>query len=145
MKINKKERKKQNNAGSAIVLVIVVMALMGIMVTTILYMCLANFQMKANDLNSKNNFYTAETVLDEIRVGLQGEASAATDIAYMSVIQNYDAYSMDADARHAEFTYQYVDQLRATLKLGNDDQKYDLDKLKSYVKEIAFADPTTGI
>lgn len=145
MKINKKERKKQNNAGSAIVLVIVVMALMGIMVTTILYMCLANFQMKANDLNSKNNFYTAETVLDEIRVGLQGEASAATDIAYMSVIQNYDAYSMDADARHAEFTYQYVDQLRTTLKLGNDDQKYDLDKLKSYVKEIAFADPTTGI
>lgn len=135
----KKAKRKQNNRGSAIVLVIVVLSLMGILVSLILYMCLANYQMKANDLQSKDNFYSAEQILDEIRAGLQSEASAATDVAYMNVIQNYEVHSMDPDARKNEFTFMYVDKMRKALMddvhYPGDDQRYNIGKLKSFVQD----------
>lgn len=132
---NEKSKKKQNNKGSAIVLVIVVLALMGILVSVVLYMCMANFHMKANDLQSKDNFYSAEQILDEIRVGLQEEVSVAIDIAYMDVIQKYELRSSDPEERKKEFTILYVNKLRDALKYGNDDGKYDIAKLKAYVQD----------
>lgn len=132
--MNEKTKGKQNNKGSAIVLVIVVLALMGILVSVVLYMCMANFHMKANDLQSKSNFYSAEQILDEIRVGLQEEVSVAIDIAYMDVIQKYELRSSDPEERKKEFTILYVNKLRDVLKDGDDDGRYDIDKLKSYVQ-----------
>lgn len=132
---NKKTKRKQNNKGSAIVLVIVVLALMGILVSVVLYMCMANFHMKANDLQSKDNFYSAEQILDEIRVGLQEEVSTAIDIAYMDVIQKYELRSSDPEERKKEFTILYVNKLRDVLKDGNDDGRYDIEKLKAYVQD----------
>lgn len=132
---SKKSKKKQNNKGSAIVLVIVVLALMGILVSVVLYMCMANFHMKANDLQSKDNFYSAEQILDEIRVGLQEEVSVAIDIAYMDIIQKYELRSSDPEERKKEFTILYVNKLRDALKDGNDDGKYDIEKLKAYVQD----------
>lgn len=139
-KINKKEKnkKKQNNKGSAVVLVIVVLALMGILVSVALYMCMANYHMKANDLQSKDNFYSAEQILDEIRVGLQEEVSVAIDIAYMDVIQKYELRSSDPEERKKEFTILYVNKLRDALKDPghvNSDGYYDIDKLKAYVQD----------
>lgn len=131
---NEKIKRKQNNRGSAVVLVIVVLALMGIMVSLVLYMSMANFQMKANDLQSKDNFYSAEQILDEIRVGLQGEASEAIDIAYMDVIQKYELRSADPAERKKEFTIVYMDKLKDKLKDGTDDSKYDIKKLRSFVQ-----------
>ncbi len=138
---NEKNNKKQNNKGSAIVLVIVVLALMGILVSVVLYMCMANFHMKANDLQSKDNFYSAEQVLDEIRVGLQEEVSVAIDVAYMDVIQKYELRSSDPEERKKEFTILYVHKLRDALKVGNDDGRYDIEKLKAYVQDQSIVLP----
>ena len=144
---NKKTKKKQNNKGSAIVLVIVVLALMGILVSVVLYMGMANFHMKANDLQSKDNFYSAEQILDEIKVGLQGEASEAIDIAYMDVIQKYELRSSDPEERKKEFTILYVNKLRKALMDDNynDDTRYDIKKLKAFVQDqsIVLADTET--
>lgn len=144
---SEKIKRKQNNKGSAIVLVIAVLALMGILVSVVLYMCMANFQMKANDLQSKDNFYSAEQILDEIRVGLQGEASEAIDIAYMNVIQKYELRSSDPEERKKEFTILYINKLREDLKdeSGNDDTRYDIKKLKAFVQEqsVVLADGET--
>lgn len=134
---NEKAERKQNNRGSAIVLVIVVLALMGILVSVVLYMCMANFHMKANDLQSKNNFYSAEQILDEIRVGLQEEASVAIDIAYMDVIQKYELRSSDPEERKNEFTILYINKLRDSLMdpTYNDDERYSIEKLKNFVQD----------
>lgn len=129
----KKIKGKLNNEGSSIVLVIVIMSLMGILVTMALYMCVANFYMKSNDRMSKNNFYSAETVLDEIRTGIQAQASAAVDTAYMDVIQNYDGKT--PEDRKQKFILEYVDSIRNTFKDGTD-KAYKLDMLKSYVKNV---------
>lgn len=144
--MNKKRRKvkrKLNNNGSSIVFVIVVMALMGVLVTTICYMCVANFYMKANDRQSKNNFYSAETVLEEIKAGIQAEASAAVDTAYMDVIQSYEKYSGDSSARTDAFKSRYVKSIRNSYQSGND-QHYNLDKLKSYVKSVSVVNEAAG-
>lgn len=129
------KRRKLNDKGSAIVFVVVIMALMGILVTMALYMCVSNFYMKANDLQSKNNLYSAEAVLDEIKAGIQQQASAAVDVAYMNVVQNYEVFSDNDEARTDEFVYHYVTQLRNYYKL-NDDTHYDIEKLKAYVKSV---------
>lgn len=133
------KRRKLNDKGSAIVFVVVIMALMGVLVTMALYMCVSNFYMKANDLQSKNNLYSAESVLEEIKAGIQQQASSAIDIAYMDVIQNYEVFNSDSEARTEEFVYQYVNQLRNHYR-ASDDTHYDLDLLKSYVKSVAKLD-----
>lgn len=145
---NEKTKKKQNNKGSAIVLVIVVLALMGILVSVVLYMCMANFHMKVNDLQSKNNFYSAEQILDEIRVGLQEDASVAIDIAYMDVIQKYELRSSVPEERQKEFTILYINKLRESLmdpNYPNDDGRYSIEKLKNYVQDqsVVLADGET--
>lgn len=129
------KRRKLNDKGSAIVFVVVIMALMGILVTMALYMCVSNFYMKANDLQSKNNLYSAESVLEEIKAGIQQQASSAIDIAYMDVVQNYEVFNSDSQARTNEFVYQYVNQLRNHYKDG-DDTHYAIDTLKGYVKSV---------
>ena len=148
MSRNEKTKRKQNDKGSAIVLVIVVLALMGILVSVVLYMCMANFHMKANDLQSKNNFYSAEQILDEIRVGLQEEASVAIDIAYMDVIQKYELRSSEPEERKKEFTILYINKLRESLmdpKYNNDDERYSIEKLKDFVQDqsVVLADGET--
>ena len=49
------------------VVVIIAMAFIGILASVLMYMSLLNYQMKVNNLKAKDNFYSAETVLDEIR------------------------------------------------------------------------------
>ena len=148
MSRNEKTKRKQNDKGSAIVLVIVVLALMGILVSVVLYMCMANFHMKVNDLQSKNNFYSAEQILDEIRVGLQEETSVAIDIAYMDVIQKYELRSSEPEERKKEFTILYINKLRESLmdpKYNNDDERYSIEKLKNFVQDqsVVLADGET--
>ena len=74
MKIRGKDfklHKKTDNKGSAMVVVIIAMAFIGILASVLMYMSLLNYQMKANNLQAKDNFYSAETVLDEIRVHME--------------------------------------------------------------------------
>lgn len=137
----KKLKKKFNNEGSSIVFVIVIMSLMGILVTMAAYMCVANFYMKSNDRMSKNNFYSAETVLDEIRTGIQEQASAAVDTAYMDVIQKYEG--LTPEDRKQQFVNEYVERIRSTYKDGTD-KFYKLDMLKDYVKSVPVLNAAAG-
>ena len=68
---------KKDNRGVSLVMVIAAIALVTVLVTVALTMGLWNYQMKATNRISKNNFYDAERVLDEIRLGLQSDVSDA--------------------------------------------------------------------
>ncbi len=142
--INKKNM-FSNNQGAAIVLVVVIMAMMGILVVMSLYMCLANFHMKANDANSKNNFYSAEGVLEEIKAGLEKQASDATDVAYMEIMQNYNNQKYKTQEERSDgFVYTYVKEFTGGLQKGNNDREYDIDKIRALVpSEVLTADIKT--
>lgn len=133
---------KKNNKGASLVLVIVAIAFIGILTAIIMNLCLMNYRMKYMDLRSKDNFYTAETALDEIRAGLGIEVSEALSDAYIKVMQQYSG--TNSEERRTGFQYTYLEKLRAELRTPSDSGKYDWNLLKGYLKETKL-DETTGI
>ena len=85
----RKEKLKANNSGSTMVMIIVAVALIGILASVLMSMSYINYRMKVTELKSKDNFYSAETVLDQISVGLQQEASNSMEDAYSQAMQRY--------------------------------------------------------
>ena len=84
---------KQNNSGMAIVLVIVAIAMTSILVSVLMTISLLNFKMKTTEKQAKDNFYSAEVVLDQIYAGLKQEVSDSMAIAYAEVMPNYGTNS----------------------------------------------------
>jgi hypothetical protein len=95
------------------VLVIVVLAFVGILATVALYTSITNFQMKVTDRNVTNSFYSAEGVLDQIRVGLQNDVSEALGKAYTETMKQYA--SLTEDERESLFSSKYIGALRLSL------------------------------
>ena len=87
--------RRTDNKGSAMVVVIIAMAFIGILASVLMYMSLLNYQMKVNNLKAKDNFYSAETVLDEIRTAMGERVSASVGSAYELVLKNYEATSAE--------------------------------------------------
>ena len=77
---DKKEKLYRDNKGSAMVMIIVIIAFIAILVSVLMFVSFSGYQMRVVDRRGKDNFYTAETVLDEINVGLQGEISGALSL-----------------------------------------------------------------
>lgn len=97
-----KERRllrKLNNEGSSLVTVIVVVAFICVLGTIILYVAGSNYLMKLTDRRNKENFYKAETAMEEVKAGLALVASEASAQAYLetmvlySVDDNYTRYN----------------------------------------------------
>lgn len=63
-------RKKLNNQGSTLLTVIILLAFIAILGTMMLSVTMTNLQMKMLERKAKENFYTCEITLDEIRAGL---------------------------------------------------------------------------
>lgn len=127
-------RKSINDKGSALVTVIVAVAIVGVLAVIALWISLINFQMKTTEKDVKDNFYSAETVLDEICVGLQSDVSEAYNIAYTNVMQTYS--SLEEDDRKNQFSKEFVYNLRNRLRSeenGGSDLRYNLSKLIGYV------------
>lgn len=78
--------KKLNNQGSTFVMAIIVITLVTILAVSILMASAHNISMKNVDRNSKDTFYTAETVMDEVRAGTGIDAVKQLGSAYEHVI-----------------------------------------------------------
>lgn len=93
---------KRDNRGSAIVVVILAIAFVGMLVAMVVYMSYINFIMKGTDRNAKDNFYSAETALDEINVGLQNDITEAMTYAYNETMKDASKYSSYTSAEQEE-------------------------------------------
>lgn len=113
------------------VMVVCVVTIVAILVTIALAMGLLNYQMKVTNRNSKNNFYDAERVLDEIRLGLQNDVSLVMSEAYYQTLEDY----ADKDLKEVEehFGDVYTEQLRERLKSSADKRYYDMEYLLSFL------------
>lgn len=108
------KRKKADNRGIALVLVIVAIALASILTAVLFSISLLNYRMKVTERHSKDNFYSAEMVLDQIHAGLQQEVSEAAGLAYSRAMQTYKVNS--EEERVAAFRSDYLNSIRNTLK-----------------------------
>lgn len=124
---------KKNNKGSALVMVLIILTIVGILAAVALWVSLVNYQMKLTDIKVKNNFYSAESVLDQICVGLQKDVSEAYEAAYKKVSLYYT--EMSDIERKNEFESLYKNELKKRLKATDDatNMSYRMDILKGYV------------
>ena len=118
---------------TAVVIVIIAMAMIGILATTLLWMSYYGYKIKANDIQNKNNFYSAETIMEQIIAGLQGEASDAMAKSYQMVLSNWNDYEGSESNRFSAFAASYLDTLVDEFRMSGNPDQYDRKKLKDYV------------
>ncbi|MEG0566284.1 MAG: hypothetical protein RR590_08730, partial [Hungatella sp.] len=96
---------------------------------------LTNLQMKRVDAKTQDSFYTAETALDEINVGLQAIAGQAAGEAYAYVLERYSLTQMQDDKRaelfQQKFLTKLMDELEQDAVVGD---TYDVAELEAYLK-----------
>ena len=140
MNADKREKIYRDNKGSVMVMVIVIIAFIAILVSVLMFVSFSGYQMRAVDRRGKDNFYTAETVLDEINVGLQGEISGALSKAYNEVMNNFALYR-SANARNKAFHEIYYKELQERLwKSSAEENNYSVDTLLSYLSSGSLGD-----
>lgn len=122
-------------------MVIVIIAFVAILASVMMFVAYAGFRMRIVDEQGKDNFYTAETVLDEINVGLQGEISAALTAAYEDIMINYSLEN-SANARNKRFRETYFEKLQENLQKDSD--HYDVVKLRGYLSDESRGDIGNG-
>ena len=92
----------KNNKGSTLVTVIIAISLVGILASLILVIVQNSYVTKSIDSQSKNNFYSAEEVVDQLKLGIQNEIAASMVDAYYDVISSFQ-YSEDSNIRANRF------------------------------------------
>lgn len=109
------KEQKQNNRGSSIILVLAVIAIVGILAAVLLSVSLMNYRMKVVNLHSQKNFYDAETVLNEIKTGLEDDVSYAAGKAWAAVLTDqYDKKTKEE--RETAYRTNYEGKLRARIE-----------------------------
>lgn len=136
MKMDTNNRKKKNQ-GSTIIIVVVAMAFVGILATVVLSMSVTNFQMKNVNREAKANFYSAESVLDEIKTGLQKDYGDVLSETYTSIMKNYNDLSVDSRnyVFKQEFMKNYITRLGGTYSTGTEVKlgTYDITYFDKYI------------
>lgn len=131
--------KRQQNQGFSLFTVLIAVSFVGILGLLVLYIALANFNMKVTDLKGKDSFYTAERALEEIRTGLQEDVGNAMSKAYTQVLETYNKENRSQDSsmdrqRQSDFQDRFIKELMRTLRASQTtDDIYSLDYLRGYV------------
>lgn len=104
------KQRKRNNTGSAMVTVLVVITFMTILATVMLYLSGMNFQMKATDFRTKESFYQAEELVEELRAQLVKDVEIAFAKAYTATVSEYSGMGDEA-ARESNFRQHFCDEI----------------------------------
>ncbi len=137
---DKRKKRVRDDRGSAMVMVIVIIAFVAILASVLMFLSFSGYQMRAADRRTKDNFYTAETVLDEINVGLQGEISESLAKAYSEVMNNFALYR-SANARNKALHEMYYKELQERLqKSSSEKDYYSVTRLLGYLSTDSLGD-----
>lgn len=117
--------KKNSNRGGALLSVVIVMAIAGILGALAISIAYTNFTMKVVDKKSKDNFYSAEKVLEEICVGLQEVASEQYKIAYTEVMSLYNP-DKSGLSMETEFKNLFVVNMVSELQEEGNSREYNI-------------------
>lgn len=116
-------------------MVIVVMTIVTILAIVLMSVVLVNFRMKNTNLSSQKNFYTAETALEEIRLGLCDDMSVALGAAYTDTLQKYTV--LDAEGREQNFKDTFLRELKTEINYQANGT-YDVEHLVGFLKKTKY-------
>lgn len=110
--------KKLNNQGSTFVLALIVIMFVTTLAVAVLSASLNNLTMKSVNRTSTGTFYTAESVLDEIRAGVGLDAMNGLGDSYESVLTNIVkknasgySYMIDNDTAMLNFKNSFIEKM----------------------------------
>ena len=147
---SRKNRKlHKDNRGSGLIMVLIMVAFLSLLSAILLFASYGGYKMRLLDKQNTDNFYTVETVLDEINVGLQQEVSDALTVAYKDIMVNYSLYD-SPEARAQQFYILYYNELLDDLAIGAapvvgslsgaGPYTYDINRLRGYLSSELFGD-----
>lgn len=136
-----------DDRGFSLFTVMIAVSFIGILGMLLLYIALANFQMKTTNLRGKDSFYTAERALEEIRIGLQEDVGNAMSKAYLTTMETYDENTQELsgeasldELRQSSFRELFIKELAKVLQGTAEDENgyqgeeyYSMKKLRGYV------------
>ena len=92
-----------DNQGAGIVTVLVSMMLVLMLASTLLFTSYTSLQIKVSERKSKENFYSAETAMTEVRSGIQQVVTESIAQAYSDVLIEYNTSVNTEDAFREKF------------------------------------------
>lgn len=132
---------RKNEKGSSGVTALVVMTLVLILVMMVMSLALVNFRLKSVNFTAQENFYSAETALEEIRLGLSEAMSGAMAEAYTDTVQKYSI--LEAEEREANFREVFLQRLKTEIgyqTVNGTEGIYSPEYLEGLLKETAYWD-----
>ncbi|MEG2441291.1 MAG: hypothetical protein RSB37_07260 [Acetivibrio sp.] len=134
------KKKKIGNKGSTLILVMVAMGFIGLLGASVLAASAINNTMKEVNKEAKENFYTADAVMEKIKSGLVLTSSEASMTAYENVLSNYTTITENSAISMQEvFNQSYMKEIKKKLCGGDDsisgDFFYQEDKIKGFLTE----------
>lgn len=123
-KFNNFFRQQNNDKGMTIATVIIAIGFVLVLVSVLLSSTAINFKMRSMNEFSKDAFYSAEQVLDEINVGLQELVSDAISASYSNVLSNYDTDGMSASAKNENVKGEFYGYIEDKLGLDTANNTY---------------------
>lgn len=122
---------RRDNSGSTLILVVICVAYIAILCSALLSMTLGNREMKSVERRARDNFYTAETALAEIRAGLETLAADALEAAYIEVMEHF--IGLSGEERQVLLEQTYLAELENLLCTSAGSSFYRRDLLRSMV------------
>lgn len=134
---------KKDVRGAALVYVIVAAALIIVLGAATTATAFVNLKSTQIQEQSDNNFYNADTIVNTIVSGLEGDMSIAYETAYTQVITKLNTYKEDAiKSAESDFNKAFLDALYARLSDGKQYQgetfefMYSIKKIQKYVQDV---------
>lgn len=147
------EIRKKRQKGASLMFVIIAVAFVGILATIVTRLVVINVNVKSVDRQTKKNFYSAESVMDEVDIAVESLTADAMKTAYVEIMSNYvnTAYSTtDQNSIQVRFAYLYLKKLVETLSNTNysiaadytmdASATYDIQIIKKKMEDLLTAD-----
>lgn len=131
---------KDKNQGASLLAVLVALIFVGIIAVIIMNVTMTNIQMRGVEQSGKENFYTAETIMDELTAGLNNVAARSMEEAYTQILSDYRNIMVTGADVQQEFTKLYMEELQETFWDGDDSTRHDtkITHAPNNVEEIIY-------
>lgn len=105
----------KGSSGASLIAVIIAIVFITAIGGIITQITITNIRMKEIESSGKKNFYSAETVVDDISTGLNNKASLALKDAYTEALSDYRNIMVTGSNIQENFSYRYMVKLKELL------------------------------
>lgn len=129
---------KENNKGFTLASMLIIMLIVSVLAALLLTITVLNVQSKQVDQKSKETFYLAESIVDEIRAGIESELGEALGTAYKEALPNLNG---NIDQLESDYAKRIVSILFKTYtkkdytEAYSNNSGYQIDVLQAYLSD----------